>query len=233
MLMILDYPGRRPEAPVTALGLDGMVTLLTDPLPVEGTGPAYAARLDDGPDPILAYCAASAIAVHLARRSGRPRPLVLFDPMPTTDDDVARAYAGAVAQVPGSGEPPVPIEELPAEPELFLKAVREDLTQRAETALRAQGLGDGAIAEPVAHFARQHVSYLAYLLAARGALPKEPIGPMLQVLSHDHPDHRDWLPEGELTTIRVGSDRAGLTAHESTRTGVVSFLSATTRRQHA
>lgn len=233
MLMILDYPGRRPEAPVTALGFDGMVTLLTDPLPIEGTGPAYAARLDDSPDPILAYCAASAIAVHLARRSASPRPLVLFDPMPTTDDDIARAYAGAVAQVPGSCGPPVPIEELPAEPEPFLAAVHEDLTRRAEAALRAQGLGDGVIDEPVAHFARQHVSYLAYLLAARGALPGEPVGPMLQVLSRDHPDHRGWLPEGELTTLRVDSDRAGLTAHESARAGVLSFLTATTRRQHA
>lgn len=97
--------------------------------------------------------------------------------MPTTDEDVARAYANAVAQVPGSGGgPPVPIGELPAEPEPFLKAVREDLARRAETALRAQGLGDGVIAEPVAHFARQHVSYLAYLLAARGALPRRPSG---------------------------------------------------------
>lgn len=229
-VLVLDYPGRRPEAPVTALGLDGMVPLLTDPLPAAGTGPAYAALLDDGPGPLLAYCAASAIAVRLARRSGRPRPLVLLDPMPTTDDDVARAYADAVAQVPGADEPPVPVGELPAAPEPFLAAVREDLTRRARTALRAQGLGDDTIAGPVAHFARQHVSYLAYLLAARGALPREPVGPMLQVLSRDHPDHRDWLPDGELTTLRVDSDRAGLTAHASTRTGVVSFLSATTRR---
>ncbi|WP_193097152.1 hypothetical protein [Streptomyces sp. C8S0] len=155
--------------------------------------------------------------------------------MPTTDEDVARAYANAVAQVPGSGGgPPVPIGELPAEPEPFLKAVREDLARRAETALRAQGLGDGVIAEPVAHFARQHVSYLAYLLAARGALPRRPSGRCCR-FSRDHPDHRDWLPEGELTTVRVDSDRAGLTAHESTRNDVVAFLSATTttRRQHA
>jgi hypothetical protein len=233
MLMILDYPGRRPEAPVTALALAGMVPLLSDPLPVQGTGPAYAARLQDGPDPILAYCAASAIAVHLARRSAGPRPLVLFDPMPSTDDDVARAYADAVAQVPGSCGLPIAIQELPAEPEAFLKTVRQDLTRRAERALRAQGLGDGVIDEPVAHFARRHVSYLAYLLAARGALPREPVGPVLQVLSRDHPDHQDWLPEGELTTLRVDSDRAGLTAHEPARTGVMSFLAATTRRQHA
>ncbi|QES55702.1 hypothetical protein DEJ51_17240 [Streptomyces venezuelae] len=232
-LMVLDYPGRRPEAPVTALGLDGMVALLADPLPVEGTGPAYAARLDDGPGPVLAYCAASAIAVHLARRSGHPRPLVLFDPMPTTDDDVARGYADAVAQVPGGSEPPVPFGELPAAPEAFLRAVRQDLARRAEAALRAQGLDDEVTAGPVAHFTRQHLSYLAYLLAARGALPREPVGPVLQVLSRDHPDHGDWLPEGPLTTLRVDCDRAGLTAHETTRTGVVSFLSATTRRQHA
>ncbi|WP_433399603.1 hypothetical protein [Streptomyces sp. CA-146814] len=232
MLRILDYPGRRPEAPVTALELDGMVGLLKDPLPVEATGLAYAARLDDGPGPILAYCAASAIAVHLARRSGYPRPLILFDPMPAGDDDVARAYADAVGQVPGGSEPPVPFDELPAEPGMFLQAVDEDLRRRAETALRAQGLSGDVIAEPVAHFARQHLAYLSYLLAARGALPPEPIGPMLQVLSREHPDHRDWLPAGELTTLRIDSDRTGLTAHEATRNGVTSFLAAVTRRQH-
>jgi hypothetical protein len=232
VVAVLDYPGRRPEAPVTALGLDDMVPLLTDPLPVEVTGPAYAARLGGPPGPVLAYCAASAIAVHLAHRREHVPALVFFDPMPTTDADVVRAYATAIGQVPGSGERATPFDELPDEPDLLLKAVREDLARRTEKALRAQGLGDDVIAEPVAHFARQHVAYLAYLLAARGPLPREPLGPMLQVLSRDHPDHHDWLPEGELTTVRVDSDRAGLTAHQSTRTAVLSFLSTTTRRQH-
>ncbi|MFF7307753.1 hypothetical protein [Streptomyces sp. NPDC008137] len=235
MLAVLDYPGRRPEAPVTALGLDGMVPLLTDPLPAEVTGPAYAARLGEPPGPVLAYCAASALAVHLAHRLEHPPALVFFDPMPATAADVAQAYARALGQVPGDVERTVPAEAPPEEPELFLKAAHEDLTRRTEAALRAQGLGDDAIAEPVSHFVRQHVTYLAYLLAARGPLPREPVGPMLQVLSRDHPDHRDWLPEGELTTVRVDSDRAGLTAHESTRPVVLSFLSAlsaTPRRQH-
>lgn len=228
MVAVLDYPGRRPEAPVTALGLDDMVPLLTDPLPVEVTGPAYAARLGRPDGPILAYCAASAIAVHLAH--GLPHALVLFDPMPTTDADVAKAYAAAVNQVPG-GSTQAPAD-LPDEPTLLLKVVREDLTRRTETALRAQGLGDDVIAEPVAHFTHQHVAYLAYLLAARDPLPRQPVGPMLQVLSRDHPDHETWLPQGELTTVRIDSDRAGLTAHESTRAAVLSFLSTATRRQH-
>lgn len=225
MVAVLDYPGRRPEAPVTALGLDDMVPLLTDPLPLDVTGPAYAARLGNPPGPVLAYCAASAIAVHLAHRSAPVPALVFFDPMPTTGADLAKAYATAINQVPGSGEQAAPIE-LPDEPDVLLKTVREDLTRRAEMALLAQGLGDNVIAEPVAHFARQHVAYLAYLLAAQGPLPREPLGPMLQVLSRDHPDHEDWLPDGELTTVRIDSDRAGLTAHESTRTAVLSFLSA-------
>ncbi|MBL1285906.1 hypothetical protein ACFTXO_13675 [Streptomyces sp. NPDC057067] len=232
MLRILDYPGRRPEAPVTALGLDGMVGLLDDPLPVEGTGPAYAARLDVGPEPILAYCAASAIAVHLAHRSARPNPLVLFDPMPATDDDIARAYAAAVAQVPGGSEKPLPFDELPSEPTQFLDSVRADLNRRVDAALRAQGLSGDVIAEPAAHFVRQHLSYLSYLLAARGALPDGPVGPMLQVLSREHSDHRGWLPPGQLTTLRIDSDRAGLTAHEAARSGTASFLATVMRRQH-
>ncbi|MFD1832894.1 hypothetical protein ACFSJS_25090 [Streptomyces desertarenae] len=232
MLRVLDYPGRRAEAPVTALGLDDMVALLGDSPPIEGTGPAYAARLDDGPEPILAYCAASAIAVHLAHRSREPRPLIFFDPMPATDDDIARAYATAVAQVPGGSEPPGPLGELPSEPEAFLNAVREDLTRRAERALRALGLEDEVVIEPVAHFVRQHLSYLSYLLAARGELPDGPVGPMLQVLSREHSDHRGWLPAGELHTVRIDSDPTGLTAHEASRSSVMSFLTAVTRRQH-
>lgn len=223
VLSVLDYPGRRPEAPVTALGLADMVPLLTEPLPVEVTGPAYVARLGAVRGPVLAYCAASALAVHLARDV----PLVFFDPMPTTDEDVTRAYAAAVAQVPGGSG--APLVELPPEPESLVAVVRADLAGRAEAALRAQGLGDDAIAGPVAHFARQHVAYVAYLLAARGALPSGPVGPMLQVLSREHPSHEEWLPDGDLTTVRVDSDRAGLTTHELTRAAVVSFLS--TRRE--
>jgi hypothetical protein len=65
---------------------------------------------------------------------------------------------------------------------------------------------------------------------------------MLQVLSRGQHDHRDWLPDGELRTVRVDSDRAGLATHASTRDAVLSFLerAATpgpaghipTRRQH-
>lgn len=235
-LLVLDYPGRRPEAAVSALRLDDAgfqpLALLTPPLPVEVSGRAYARRLlattTSVPTAIVAYCAASAIAIHLAHlvhERGDPAPaLVLFDAGPTTSADVAKAYVAAIRQVPGGSTPSGELPELSEQPALLVREAHDDLSRRAATALRAQGLSEDVIAEPVAHFARQHVAYLAHLLAARGPVPRDPVGPVLQVLSQHHPDHRDWLPDGELDTVRVDSDRAGLLADESTRTAVLSFL---------
>lgn len=258
-LLVLDYPGRRPEAPVSALRLEDAgyrpLPLLTPPLPVEVTGRAYAERLAapqaaaPWPQAILAYCAASAIGVHYARligeRDGRRPGLVLFDPEPTDAGDVVAAYHAAIRQVPAAGpEAPEPdIHGLLEHPTLLLDKLRDDLSQRVAAALRHQGLGEDAAAKPVAHFTRQHLAYLAHLLAARGPLPQGPrVGPILQVLSRDHPDHRGWLPGTELSTVRIDTDRAALLAHPVTRAAVLSFLrraeppeathSRTTTRRH-
>lgn len=239
-VLLLDYPGRRPEAPVTALRLDDggyrTLPLLTQPLPVEVTGRAYAERLVALHSPgmssaraVVAYCAASALAVHvvhlLREHRGWAPALVFLDATPTSAADVTDAYATATRQVPGGGEPPDgEPPALPEHPARLLQEAREDLSRRAAAALRAQGLGEDVTAGPAAHFADQHVAYLAYLLAARGPVPREPVAPMLHVLSRGHHDHRDWLPGGELHTAHVDSDRAGLAAHPSARNAVLSFL---------
>jgi hypothetical protein len=239
-LLILDYPGRRPEASLSALRLEDSgyrtLSLPAQPLPVEVTGRAYAQRLVAIPgtsasSAVVAYCAASAIAVHVAHllyeQRGWAPALVFLDATPTSTADVTQAYATAIRQVPGSSGPPAPgaePPELPEQPALLLQEAHDDLSRRAATALRAQGLGEDVITEPVAHFADQHVAYLAYLLAAQGPLPRDPVAPMLQVLSRDHRDHRDWLPGGELSTVRIDSDRAGLATHVETRKTVLKFL---------
>ncbi|MGY0055410.1 hypothetical protein ACWY4P_02405 [Streptomyces sp. LZ34] len=240
-LLVLDYPGHRTQAHVADLGLEAhgfrLHPLLSEPLPQEVTGRRYAKQLTAGGPPehdpggILAYCSASAIAIHYVRLlvdgGAAAPPLVVFDPEPTEARHITDAYAAALEQISGRTGPTGPAVDVAAlldRPQALLETVRDDLLGRAKGALRAEGLSDRAAAGPVAHFVGQHISWLAHLLAAWGPVEREATGPMLQVLSQSHPDHRDWLLGGEPETVRVDCEGPRLMAHPATREAVLEFL---------
>jgi hypothetical protein len=238
LLLVLDYPGRRREARVTDLGLDAdgfrVRELLAQPLPEAPTAAGYARAVlgahpaAERPAAILAYCSAAPLAGHCAALlagQGAPPPLVLFDPEPATPRHIADAYADALRQVAERppAAPALGVAALLDRPAELLGSVREDLVRRAAGSLRAEGISERAAAGAAADFARQHVAWLAHLLAARDPAPA-PAGRTVHVLSADHPAAAPGTGGPQPDTVRVPCARRDLLAHPATRTAVLAFL---------
>ncbi|MET7610737.1 hypothetical protein ABZX97_06465 [Streptomyces seoulensis] len=221
-LLVLDYPGERPEARVCELGLPGTRDLLAVP-PPPVTPDRYLSALS-APTPagaVLAYCAAAPLAAALAARVGREGrgvPLVLFDAEPVTAATVLTAYRDTLAQlglVPGPAE----LRELAtrvADPGAFLTTARARLTGHVGTALGADGADAADVADLAEPMTDAALRWLAHLLAAHHTPPPRPAGPTLRVLSAHTPG------DG----VRIPSDRADLLRDPRTYRAVASFLTA-------
>ena len=240
-LLVLDYPGRRPEAPVSAMNLDragyGCAYLLTSPLPTALSTPAYAEELcarplPDRVDGLVAYCAAAPLAVEVAGRlagAAEPAPIVLLDPQPTPPAEINREYLEVVRQVEGRspdlpGPPLLDIEGLLATPATLIECIEADLRRRAQLALAAHGVHVTEASGPVDGVVGVYVEWLIFLVAAHHGAPQAVRGPVLQVLSRGHPDDAGWLGATDLRTVRIDCDRPELAAHPEARAAVLDFL---------
>ncbi|MGA5319277.1 hypothetical protein ACPCIU_02470 [Streptomyces seoulensis] len=224
-LLVLDYPGERPEARVCELGLPGTRDLLAVPPPPVTPDRYLSALPAPGPaGAVLAYCAAAPLAAALAARvgregrEGRSVPLVLFDAEPVTAATVLTAYRDTVAQlglVPGPAE----LRELAAcvaDPGAFLTTARARLIGHVGTALGADGADAADVADLAGPMTDAALRWLAHLLAAHHTPPPSPAGPTLRILSAHTPG------DG----VRIPSDRAELLRDPRTYRAVASFLTA-------
>ena len=240
-LLVLDYPGRRPEAPVSAMNLDqagyDCAYLLTPPLPTALSTPGYASELcarplPDRADGLIAYCAAAPLALELATRlTGRaePAPIVLLDPQPTPPSEINREYLDVVSQVEGRSPAPerpplLDIEGLLGTPATLVERIGADLRRRAQLALAAHGLHVDEASGPVEGVVGVYVEWLIFLVAAHHSTPPAVHAPVLQVISRGHPDDAGWLGANDLRTVRIDCDRPELAAHPEARAAVLDFL---------
>ncbi|MFJ3671364.1 hypothetical protein ACIPSE_33370 [Streptomyces sp. NPDC090106] len=224
-LLVLDYPGERPEARVSELGLPGARDLLRVPPPAVPPD-RYLASLRAGGPPgpagaVLAYCAAAPLAAVLAAgagHGGRTAPLVLFDAEPVTAATVLTSYGTTLAQL-GIRPDPREVRHLAArveDPGAFLTEARGRLSAHVGVALRADGAGSQEVDDLAAAVTDSALRWLAHLLAAHHAPPPGAPGPTLRVLSARTPG------DG----LRIGCDRADLLRDPRTAAAVVSFLTA-------
>ncbi|MEV1025600.1 hypothetical protein [Streptomyces sp. NPDC050264] len=222
VLLALDHPAQRAEAPLSALRLPALHQLLPAPPPPASPGPYLeglcAALPPDRPAAVLAPCASAPLAAVLAGRTDRAVPLVLFDAEPVTAAMVLTAYRDTVAQlgvVPDHRE----ARHLAAcvgEPGAFLAHARHRLAAHVDGALRADGAGAEDVqdlAEPLVDAA---LRWLAHLLAAHHAPPPASVGPTLRILSARTPG------DG----LRIGCERVDLLRDPRTADAVVAFLAA-------
>ncbi|WP_406068644.1 phosphopantetheine-binding protein [Micromonospora sp. NBC_01638] len=240
-LLVLDYPGRRPEAHISEMHLDrsgfDCQDLLTSPMPTALTTPAYASELfarqrPDRPVALVAYCAAAPLAVAMAALlvgPAGPVPIVLLDPQQTPPSEILHEYHEVVRQVEGRApnveRPPLlDIEGLLATPETLVKRIGEDLRLRARLALAAFGFGDADVSGPVEGVVGVYVEWLTFLVAAHHDEQPAPRGPILQVISQGHPADAGWLGATDLQTVRVSCDRPELAADAEARAAVLDFL---------
>ncbi|MFG2954053.1 hypothetical protein ACGF5O_10015 [Streptomyces sp. NPDC048291] len=224
-LLVLDYPGERPEARVSELDLPGPRDLLTVPPPPLPPG-RYLAALSAGRPPgpagaVLAYCASAPLAAVLAAGAGRgdrAAPLVLFEAEPVTAATVLTAYAATLAQL-GVRPDPREVRHLAArvpDPGAFLTAARARLSDHVGAALRADGAATGEVDDLASAVTDSALRWLAHLLAAHHAPPPDRTGPTLRILSAHTPG------DG----LRVMCDRTDLLRDPRTAEAVVSFLTA-------
>lgn len=240
-VLILDFPGRRPEAHVSEMQLDRhgftCTEVLTSPMPVALTTPAYAgelcARQSLGrPLAIIAYCATAPLAVALAALLAgpdRPVPIVLLDPQRTPPDEFLREYREVVSQVEGQAvsaeRPPLlDVERLLATPGVLVERIGADLRRRAELALASYGFTGADVSGPVESLVGVYVEWLTFLVAAHHDELSPPRGPVLQVISRDHPADAGWLGATDLRTVRVPCDRPELAVNAEARAAIVDFL---------
>ena len=164
-LLILDYPGRRQEAHLSELGLEGLGfdcrNLLTHPLPDEVSTPPYARRLIDRADlpaqgalAVLSYCSSAPLAAAVAARlaTDRPLPIVFFDPFHLHRQHISGRYIVAVRQIEGgepaaNGPPLLDIAARIGQPGL-VDEITGDLNARARAALASEGLDEAEAGKP-------------------------------------------------------------------------------------
>ena len=241
-LLVLDYPGRRPEAHVSEMHLDqggfDSVYALTPPLPTALTTPAYARQLcerlrPDRPVAVVSYCAAAPLAIAmaglLAGPAGSPLPITFLNPSQTQPYDIAREYAAAVAQIEGRApdikRPPLlDIERLLATPEMLVRRIETDLRLRATLALAAFGFDGADASGPTDTVVGIYVDWLTFLVAAHHCEQPVPNGQFLQVISEEEPADVSWLGGADLRTVRIACDRLELAMHAETRAAVLGFL---------
>lgn len=235
-LLVLDYPGRRPEAHVSEMDLEGAgfetTYALTSPLPDALTTPAYADQLRQRlsrADAVIAYCAASPLAVAMTALQADPVPIVVLDPQQTPPSEIALEYHEVVRQVEGKAplaERPalLDVEHLLASPDLLVKRVDGDLRLRARLALETYGIAVPEVGGPVDGVVGVYVEWLTFLIAAHHDEQPPPGGPVLQVISRGHPDDVGWLGATDLQTVRVDCERSRLAADPAARAAVLDFL---------
>lgn len=241
VLLVLDYPGRRPEAHISEMNLErygfDCDYGLQSPLPTALTTSAYAGELcarqrPDRPPALVAYCATAPLATAIAGlRAGPagPSPIVTLDPQPTPPSEIAKEYEDVARQIEGRtaapGRPPLlNIEQLLATPETLVARIGEDLRLRARLALAGFGFTGADVAGPVEKVVGVYIEWLIFLISAHYDAQPAPRGPILQVISQEHPADAAWLGAADVSTVRIPCERPELAADPRARAAVLEFL---------
>jgi hypothetical protein len=231
-ILLLDFPGRRREAHLTDLGLDGpgvrSRSLLTPPLPTAYDAPAYAAELArragplDGVAGVVAYCAAAPLGVAFAHLTGAP--VVFLDPARCEEHHLRDAYAEMRDQIAGPGDRgPDPMANATTPAAMIAEAGR-DLRLRGRAALVRDGFGADEADAALAHTIDVYLQWLTYLLAVHQREQPPVTGPALRILSRHHPEHTPGLGIDGARTVRIDCERPALARHDETRTAVLEFF---------
>lgn len=241
-LLVLDYPGRRPDAHVSDMHLErygfDCEYALTPPLPTALTAPAYARQLSERLGPgrpiaVVSYCGAAPLAIAMARLlagpDGDPVPIAFLNPAQTPPNDIVREYAAAVRQVEGRApaikRPPLlDIERLLATPELLVRRIEADLRLRAGLTLEAYGLDGTDTSGTTDTVVGMYVEWLTFHVAAHYDEQPAPKGQLLQVISQEHPADASWLGVADVHTVRVPCELVELAVHADARAAVLDFL---------
>jgi hypothetical protein len=249
VIVVLDYTGRRTEAPISALDLESagfeLDYLLVPPYPRAFTASDYAAELlreyriePDEIAAVLAYCMAAPIAQELLAQvvgeGGEPIPLVLFDGEPVTAAAVRSEYVLAgrkLGELLGlTAAQSVPEGDFDAE---ALRREPRDAVERMHNGLAEMGVRaavlDGSDPEEAradaAAVADFYIDWLAHLVAAYNTGWPHWGGPVYQLVSVHQQALMPWPGAQESYAARIAAERDVLLTDPGTRRLVVQLLS--------
>ncbi|WBC01112.1 hypothetical protein [Micromonospora sp. WMMA1976] len=253
-LLVIDYTGRRVEAPVSALKLDDegyrVEYLLDLPNPTELTAAGYAKALrqgrgfaDEDVQGVLAYCMAAPIAQELAAAvsaaTDQPVPLVVFDGAPATAEAVNSEYQLArakmwafAADAPYDHHPGEVFseDELRSSSSAVVERMRAGLRESAERAARSDGARSDIDEDEAEYLIEVFIDWLVHLVAAHNAAWSQWPGPLFQIVSRDTDAVDDWPGATGVQVLRMSSSRRDLLRDPQVRAAVLSFLSSATRK---
>jgi hypothetical protein len=247
LVVFADYPGRRPEAHLSHLDLGRVgyrtLELLRHPLPSASRLDAYAgALLAREPTcaeatALVAYCAASPLAAQVASQlseaAGAALPVVYLDPSRCNAQHIVKAYATVVEQIefglkPAEKRPPLEIRDGLRDPMALGEALSADVHDRVRMALAASGFSEQEREVAKGSVAAVYVDWLNYLLAVHHRGEPYEVGPVLNLISANHPADAAWLGVTAGDTRRVKCARADLARRDEVHDLIVDFLAATT-----
>lgn len=248
LVVVVDYPGRRPEAHLTELPLERagfrVCDLLRHPLPSAAPLAAYArsliAREAACADAVavLGYCAAAPLAAEVASQlssaGGSPLPVVFLDPSRCNAHHIVAAYASVLQQIDGStdrvlGLTASRLHEQLGDPVALGATLAADVEDRVRSVLSAGGFDERECDAAVDATAVVYAGWLNFLLAVhnRGEAAHE--GPVFNLISAAHPADAAWLGVRASDTRRLPCTRAELARRSETFDLIVEFLNTTTR----
>ncbi|MEV0911242.1 hypothetical protein [Streptomyces hokutonensis] len=250
VLLVFDYPGRRPEARVSDLRLEDagydVRQLMCPPLPRAASATAYAEDAlatagapADAVHAVLAYCMAAPLAQEAASITGCPR-LLLFDGEPSTLKAVETEYRGLLTSVGApSVLPPWWSGELIEEcSDAFLTYSERHLTESIRRSLADQADPDHADDdcadedEGFAPLVGSFLDWLAYLVAAHRTDHPAWGGTVVNVLSREQPEVPVWPGARTTRSVRVDTAREDLLTGTITRRLVLEALDTPRRDGH-
>ncbi|MEV5317702.1 hypothetical protein AB0K92_08550 [Streptomyces sp. NPDC052687] len=241
VLLVFDYPGRRPEARVSDLRLADagydVRQLMTPPLPRAASAAAYARQALDAAarslgevHAVLGYCMAAPLAQEAAVLTGCPRVL-LFDGEPSTPQAVEVEYrkllisVGASAALPSWWDSALlrePSQRFLGHAERHLtQTIRRSMAEQAEPGEDGEEDGDEELAPLVDGF----LDWLAYLVAAYRTGHPAWGGSVVNFLSRQQPEISAWPGARSTRSVRVDTAREDLLTDATTRRHVLETLS--------
>ncbi|GHH88743.1 hypothetical protein GCM10018793_69600 [Streptomyces sulfonofaciens] len=245
LLLMLDYPGYRPEARIGELGLEQhglrVRNLLAGPLPRTTGAAAYVAQAlatghpDDRPvTAVGAYCVSGSLAFEAAARvaaaQGHRPVIVLFDAEDATAATILASYREALSRLgvrPSEADlaARVDLSLLTRDPEALVEALSADLAREAVAALAALG-GDGTEArESARHLSGAYADWLRHILAAHDGAGPSWEGEVLRITSADTPAAPFTCRAAAVREVRVSCARPDLLRSEETRVAVLAAVS--------
>lgn len=247
LLLVVDYPGRREEARIADLQLEGrgfdVRYLMNAAVPELTEAAAYARELlsrhdltTSTPDAVLAYCMAAPLGQEIAALLSRtsPVPLILFDGEPSTAEAVQEQYRLARQQLamhtPAQADehdPTTTIDDarLAARPNEILTSLRQTLVRLGTRTFSSQ-VADDEAAQTAGALAEHFMRWLTYLVAAHNTTWPSWGGQVLHVVSATHHYAAGWPGAGSTQVVPVPSTRLELLRRRETAAAVDAFLAS-------